>query len=220
MCWYSLLLCLLLLVAHISCYNYCSITPSHTLCGYSGPKAACGATFARGLTQSEKRWVVDYHNRLRSKVAMGFTRQPSASNMMEMKWDAELAWVAQGLSDTCRWGHDCSDCRSVSRFRVGQNLYQSYKTKPGAVRDWKAAMDAWFHSEIGLFPISSVNRYASLKLYTTQFWVHKLYLEMICKFCIHILNFRIQAHVHKPKFLAEDLQWHDSHQFYCIRLLL
>jgi len=148
----------MLVVGRVAGYNYCTITPFHTLCGYKGPKSVCGSTYARGLTQAEKYGVLEYHNKLRSKVAMGYTTQPPASNMMELRWDNELAWVAQGLADTCKFGHDCNDCRSVSRFRVGQNLYQSYKTRTGP-RDWKAAMDAWFHSEIGLFPTSSVYRY-------------------------------------------------------------
>ena len=152
----------MIVIRHASSYNYCTVTPYHTLCGYKGPKATCGTTYARGLTQKEKNWVLDYHNKLRSKVAMGYTSQPSASNMMELQWDNELAWVAQGLSDTCKWGHDCNDCRRVSRFRVGQNLYQSYKTWSGP-RNWKAAMDAWFHDEIGLFPVSSVYRYKNIK---------------------------------------------------------
>ena len=95
--------------------------------------------------------------RLRLRVADGSTSQPPASNMMELQWDNELAWVAQGLADTCKFGHDCNDCRGVSRFRVGQNLYQSYKTR-SEPRDWKAAMNAWFDNEIGRFPWSSVYR--------------------------------------------------------------
>ena len=49
-------------------------------------------------------------------------------------------------------------CRRLSRWRVGQNLYQSYSSRPAA-NDWQAAMDSWFWSEISLFPVSSVYRY-------------------------------------------------------------
>ena len=38
-------------------------------------------------------------------------------------WDAELSVVAQAHADQCKFAHDCSDCRRVSRFGVGQNLY-------------------------------------------------------------------------------------------------
>ena len=48
--------------------------------------------------------------------------------MLELSWDEELAWEAQAHADTCRWGHDCSSCRRLQRWRsVGQNLYQSYR---------------------------------------------------------------------------------------------
>lgn len=72
--------------------------------------------------------VLDYHNKLRSALAQGRTRQPGASDMLELSWDEELAWEAQAHADTCRWGHDCSSCRRLQRWRsVGQNLYQSYR---------------------------------------------------------------------------------------------
>ena len=97
-------------------------------------------------------------SRLRLRVAEGFTFQPPASNMMEMQWDEELAMVAQRLADQCKFGHDCSDCRRVSRFRVGQNLYQSFTTRQGDSNGWIKAVDAWF-DEIELFPTSSVSKY-------------------------------------------------------------
>ena len=48
-------------------------------------------------------------------------------------------------------------CR-LSRWRsVGQNLYQSHRSRSGPT-NWKAALDAWFWDEIRLFPVSSVYR--------------------------------------------------------------
>ena len=38
-------------------------------------------------------------------------------------WDAELSVVAQAHADQCKFAHDCADCRRVTRFGVGQNLY-------------------------------------------------------------------------------------------------
>ena len=52
--------------------------------------------------------------------------------------------VAQRLADQCKFSHDCSDCRRVSRFRVGQNLYQSFTTRQGDSNVWIKAVDAWF----------------------------------------------------------------------------
>jgi len=66
--------------------------------------------------------------------------------------------VAQRLADQCKFGHDCSECRRVSRFRVGQNLYQSFTTRQGDSNDWIKAVDGWFN-EIELFPASSVSQF-------------------------------------------------------------
>ena len=63
-----------------------------------------------------------------NKTSLGRTSQPSGSNLMELEWDEELSWLAQAHADTCQWGHDCSTCRRLPRWRnVGQNLYQSHR---------------------------------------------------------------------------------------------
>jgi len=145
----------------VSSYNYCSVTPNHTLCGYTGvPRDKCLNTkvYTRGLSERDKKQILDYHNKLRSALARGRTRQPGASDMLQLSWDEELAWEAQAHADTCRWGHDCSSCRRLQRWRAGQNLYQSYSTQFSNT-NWKKALDAWFWDEINLFPVSSVYRY-------------------------------------------------------------
>ena len=78
--------------------------------------------------------------------------------MRQLSWDTELARVAQRLADQCKFAHDCPDCRRVGRFKVGQNLYQSFTTRPPGPADWRAAIDSWY-DEITAFPTSSVARY-------------------------------------------------------------
>ena len=102
--------------------------------------------------------VVAHHNRLRSRVASGLTRLPPATNMLEVHWDEELAQVAQRLADQCVFDHDCSECRRVGRFSVGQNLYQAFTTRTEERTDWVGAIDSWFN-EIELLPISSVSSF-------------------------------------------------------------
>ena len=85
-------------------------------------------------------------------MARGSTNQPPASNMMELQWDDELSVVAQRLADQCVFSHDCADCRQVQRFRVGQNLYQSFNNRPGDLStEWTKAVESWY-GEISLFP--------------------------------------------------------------------
>ena len=47
--------------------------------------------------------------------------------MMELEWDEELARIAQRWADQCAFGHDSS--RSVARFDVGQNVYETSRSK-------------------------------------------------------------------------------------------
>jgi len=138
--------------------DYCGITRQHTMCRNKGLGPLCGTPGERGLLPQEQGEVLDYHNRLRSRVARGLTSQPPAGNMRQLQWDQELARVAQRLADQCKFAHDCPDCRRVARFKVGQNLYQSFTTRTGRGVNWRAAVDSWFN-EIDQFPTSSVHRY-------------------------------------------------------------
>ena len=111
-------------------------------------------------------------NSFRATVAQGSTSQPPASNMMELVWDEELATVAQRLADQCVFSHDCSDCRQVERFRVGQNLYQSFNTRPGDLsQEWTNAVDSWY-KEISVFPgpVESFTFSQDTGHYTQMMW--------------------------------------------------
>jgi len=130
--------------------SYCSISPAHTMCSPPGPSSSCGKVFFRGLTQAEKLEALEQHNRLRSRVAVGSTNQPPAADMMELVWDDELARVAQRHADHCVFAHDCTNCRKVARFRVGQNIYRAKDYRQEAPQ-WRQVIDSWF-SEISLFP--------------------------------------------------------------------
>ena len=79
--------------------------------------------------------------------------------MRQLQWDPELARVAQRLADQCNFAHDCSDCRRVGRFTVGQNLYQSFTTRAEERADWIGAIESWFN-EIELLPTSSISSYS------------------------------------------------------------
>merc|ERR1711963_18681 len=137
--------------------DYCSFSSKHTMCRYKGVSPECAHQSVRGISESEKREILDYHNRLRSRVASGQISQPPASDMMELSWDQELAAVAQAHADQCKFRHDCADCRRVDRFKVGQNLYQSYNTRQVGP-NWIKAIDSWFN-EINQFPSSSVKSF-------------------------------------------------------------
>ena len=136
-----------------------------------GPKSTCGKTYSRGLSYSEKKQILDYHNKLRSAVATGLTSQPGASDMVQLEWDDELEYVAQAHADTCQWGHDCNTCRKLSRWRnVGQNLYMTrrwvtYRTYR-TVHIWMGKYRGWERRYI----LSVWNSNQSISVYI---WIDK-----------------------------------------------
>ena len=59
-------------------------------------------------------------------------------------WDDELAAAAQAWAERCKVSHDCSSCRKLPRFKVGQNLYQFGYLPRGPNGNWEAAVDGWY----------------------------------------------------------------------------
>merc|ERR1712203_433711 len=131
-----------------------------------------------GVSSKEAGLIVALHNQVRSRVARGGERrgrpgpQPGASNMKQMYWDPELAQIAQRHADQCKFSHDCSDCRRVSRFGVGQNLYilkQSLRAPP---HDWERAVKDWYN-EVRLFSRNRVEPFSfstAIGHYSQMLW--------------------------------------------------
>jgi len=99
------------------------------MCIYPGPSATCTAnTFLRELSSDAKTAILDKHNELRSKVALGNEAgQPAAANMMKLVWDDELELIAQRLADQCVFKHD-AERGLLDGTSVGQNLYSSWNS--------------------------------------------------------------------------------------------
>uniref|UniRef100_T1JAR1 Cysteine-rich venom protein n=1 Tax=Strigamia maritima TaxID=126957 RepID=T1JAR1_STRMM len=124
--------------------KYKNLSSTHTMCIYSA-KVACKA-IERGITPSDVKVIVDSHNTIRSQIAIN----KSASNMLKMEWDPELAEVAQRLVDQCKYQRDCFDCRVVERFfAVGQIIHRTRKTAELAKNlndtssEWKRIIQIW-----------------------------------------------------------------------------
>ena len=52
--------------------------------------------------------------------------------------------IAQKHADQCQFAHDCTECRRVARFDVGQNLYIHKQSARPAPVDWKRAVKQWY----------------------------------------------------------------------------
>ncbi|XP_059086443.1 uncharacterized protein LOC131883108 isoform X1 [Tigriopus californicus] len=109
---------------------YCHLHENHTLCRYQNQvSSTCGQIIERGMTQQERELVLMLHNERRAFIANGKELrgdpgpQPPAANMMELTYDEELEFEAQSWADQCIRNHECPQCRSLDRFKVGQNLF-------------------------------------------------------------------------------------------------
>lgn len=115
-----------------------------------------------GVNNQEIQEIISTHNKLRAKLARGEERrgapgpQPPAADMQLLEWDDELARVAQRHADQCNFNHDCSDCRRVSRFGVGQNLYIYKQTQSAGSTKWAQAVTDWY-DEVALFSKNKVD---------------------------------------------------------------
>ncbi|XP_051710758.1 peptidase inhibitor 16 [Oryctolagus cuniculus] len=81
------------------------------------------------LSDDEKRALVELHNLYRAQVS------PPASDMLQMRWDEELAAFAKAYAQKCVWGHN------KERGRRGENLFAI----TDEVVDVPLAMEEWHH---------------------------------------------------------------------------
>ncbi|XP_045633781.1 peptidase inhibitor 16 isoform X3 [Ursus americanus] len=84
---------------------------------------------AGALSDDEKRAMVELHNLYRAQVS------PPAADMLQMRWDEELAAFAKAYAQQCVWGHN------KERGRRGENLFAI--TEEGL--DVPLAMEEWHH---------------------------------------------------------------------------
>lgn len=107
----------------------CQTRGPHIACnGLATLSADCGPTgIEKPLTAAQQALVLDLHNKLRSKVAMGQQNYssnafyPSAARMATLHWDPELAAIAAANVRRCQYGHD--KCRNTPQYpSAGQNI--------------------------------------------------------------------------------------------------
>ncbi|CAH1113368.1 unnamed protein product [Psylliodes chrysocephalus] len=146
--------------------QYCRFCKDHLACvrrnGNCGiDSSSCGRNARQiSLTNEDIRNIVDQHNSLRNKVATGRqTSQPSASNMNALNYNRELAYIAQCLTNKCKFAHD--KCRKTAKYSwVGQNLFiKWFQGTPGNKKDViRSAIDS-FYNEVKDFNPSWINSY-------------------------------------------------------------
>jgi len=71
--------------------------------------------------------------------------------MMELTYDEELEVEAQAWADQCVRNHECPECRTLDRFKVGQNLFW-YGHFVGS---WEESVAGWY-DEVADFNASFV----------------------------------------------------------------
>ncbi|KAG5892012.1 hypothetical protein JTB14_024452 [Gonioctena quinquepunctata] len=112
--------------------------------GYCGSRGSCKIM---GLDEKYRTWILDEHNKLRSKVASGQETRggnEAAANMMALSYDVELEHTAICNVNQCEMKHDL--CRGTLKFpSAGQNLYSA-----GGSMDFdsetalRKAINAWY----------------------------------------------------------------------------
>ncbi|XP_063615598.1 venom allergen 5.01-like [Penaeus indicus] len=122
------------------------------------------------VTEAEKTEILNAHNTFRAQVARGNETkgdpgpQPNGANIRELKWNDELARVAQAWVNQCPSNHDCYDCRKIcSRdYVVGQNLYYSSTSADNDdAIEWTQAIQAWYN-EVSDMPKDFVASFGSI----------------------------------------------------------
>ncbi|KAM9782539.1 cysteine-rich venom protein DIS3 [Neosynchiropus ocellatus] len=103
--------------------------------------------------------IVNVHNFFRRSVI------PSATDMVMMEYDDEIARIAQDWVDNCTLAHGPPPARMLNGYELGENLF--YSTYPAS---WSEVIDAWHNEEDHYqYPIGSTSGEA-IGHYTQVVW--------------------------------------------------
>lgn len=146
--------------------DYSTFNSSHTMNKYVGPAQSCGTYTKTGVSDDEINTILKTHNQFREKVAKGLETQgapgpqPGAANMFELKWNCELAEVAQRWSEQCQLGNDIGDDRKICSqdYYVGQNVFKIFSFESTSACE--ETVNQWY-SEVKDMPTSLVSNYSS-----------------------------------------------------------
>ena len=111
--------------------EYCKLGDNNTICKFCGIdfEACFDTVFETQLNETHQNLIVDFHNKLRSKIANGeINGQPKASNMKKLKWNEELAKVAQMWANQCPNDHDPNRKSPGFTHEPGQNIADTWTT--------------------------------------------------------------------------------------------
>lgn len=141
--------------------SLCRSGEKHIGCGHSGKfeKTCPQDALVLKLNTSEKTLFLNSHNSVRNKIAWGkYKGFPTASKMLTLQWDDELASLASLNVMKCKIEHDL--CRSTAKFKhVGQNLahFASFPKHDSLHEIIKKSIENWF-DEIKMAKLDDVKK--------------------------------------------------------------
>ncbi|XP_043247220.1 uncharacterized protein LOC122394411 [Amphibalanus amphitrite] len=129
--------------------DYCKIRCNgrpHTMCSY-GPGGRNGCSESQ-LSARDQNVILRAHNQRRREIKNGKYSSrglPAAAEMPDLRWDPELAKIAQRWANQCQQAHD--DCRKKNNgLAVGQNAawtWGSPKNLAAQVKSWFDEINQW-----------------------------------------------------------------------------
>ncbi|KAL1480804.1 hypothetical protein MTO96_050736 [Rhipicephalus appendiculatus] len=138
-----------------------------------------------GLNADEKAALLREHNEIRSMVAKGLlARLDPAANMLALRWDDDLAELAQAQAKQCSFSpeeeeEEKTSVRAVKPLSVGQNMGWEASSDPFSDHLELPHLNAWMdqHSDVEDDVISSYrNSERGIEQFTQMIWAKTQYV--------------------------------------------
>lgn len=140
--------------------KFCSQKPYHSWCLKDLGKDCDKFEIVKEHTIKDKKtknFIVKQHNDYRRQVAQGkLTNFPQAGDMKALKWNPDLATLAQNWANQCIFEHESRVNRTLPKLEVtiGQNLFKQFSNSSQFILQkrshidrfsfFQKAMDLWF----------------------------------------------------------------------------
>ncbi|NXU49264.1 CRIS2 protein, partial [Turnix velox] len=120
----------------------------------------------------QQKVIVDKHNALRRGV------QPTASNMLKMKWSPLAAKNAQKWADQCTLSHSPASVRTTTVL-CGENLFMS-----SAPFSWSDAIQFWYNEKKDFeYGIGAKTQGAVIGHFTQLIWYNSFLMGCAVAYC-------------------------------------
>nr|XP_056712797.1 ancylostoma secreted protein-like [Euleptes europaea] len=126
-----------------------------------------------GVSPEVRKEIVDKHNDLRSNV------DPTASNMLKMVWNDDIAVNAKNWADQCKLTISPQEQRTINGLVCGENIFLASYPSP-----WSNVIQVWYNGKSNFkYGVGAIDSKKSIAGFTQIVWYNSYQIGCSVAYC-------------------------------------